>query len=253
MAERKIYMSEENKNSKIKAKSIFWGVLLLLGAAAIIVSKLGYLEGMGIGSILLSVCLIGLLIKGLIGRSFTLILFPIAFLIIVNDEILHLESITPWPVLGAALLGSIGLNMLFPKFKKNHFRVFVNTNEVPDGHKIPVSEEKWEGNSVAFENVFGGAVKYLSGDVSRVAAENVFGTLQIYFTDACLTGGSATIMVENVFSTMVIYVPSSWKVAVNTSHVFGSTSEHGYHDPDGNTVLYVKGEVCFGSLKIKYV
>lgn len=246
-------MSKKNKNSKVKVNSVFWGVLLLLGAAAIIVSRLGYLEGIGIGSILLSICLISLLMKGLIGRSFTLILFPIAFLIIVNDELLHLESITPWPVLGAALLGTVGLNMLFPKFKKNHFRVLVNMNETQYSEGTPVSEEKWEGNNVVFENVFGGAVKYLSGDVSHVTAENVFGSLQIYFTDACLTGGSATITVENVFSTMVIYVPSSWNVVESTSHVFGNTSEHGYHDPDGSTVLYVKGEVCFGNLKIKYV
>ena len=42
-------------------------------------------------------------------------LFSLAFLIIVNDELLGLEAITPWPVLGAALLGSLGLNLLFPK------------------------------------------------------------------------------------------------------------------------------------------
>lgn len=237
----------------IKKKSVFWGVLLLLGAAAIIVSKLGYLEGMGIGSILLSVCLIGLLIKGLIGRSFTLILFPLAFLIIVNDELLQLESITPWPVLGAALLGTIGLNILFPKFNKSHFRLFVNTNESKYDGSTPVSEERWEGDSVSFENAFGGAVKYLSGEVAHVDAENAFGSLQIYFTDAYLKGGSATITVENAFGSMVIYVPSSWKVIVNTNNAFASTSAQGRYNPEGNTVLYVKGEVSFGSLKIKYV
>lgn len=47
-------------------------------------------------------------------------MLPLAFLIIVNDKVLGMEAITPWPVLGAAVLGSIGLKFLFPGFGRKH-------------------------------------------------------------------------------------------------------------------------------------
>lgn len=246
-------MSKEEKKKK-GAKSVFWGVLLILGAAAMVVSKLGYLEDVGIWTILFSVCLIGFLVDGLVKRSFGEILFSIAFLIIVNDKMLQLEAITPWPVLGAALLGTIGLNLLFPGFKKKgHFVFKLDMNGKNINGKTPVFEEEWDGDRVSYENAFGEAVKYLSGNISHVDAENAFGSMHIYFTDAQLTGGSATIDLETAFGSMMLYVPSSWKVVVSTDNAFGSTREQGRCNPEGSTVLYVRGDVCFGSLKIRYV
>lgn len=245
-------MSKEEKKKK-GAKSVFWGVLLILGAAAIVVSKLGYLEDVGVWTILFSVCLIGFLVNGLVKRSFGEILFSLAFLIIVNDKMLQLEAITPWPVLGAALLGTIGLNLLFPHFKKRGHFVTVNLNGKNINGKTPVFEEEWDGDKVSYENAFGEAVKYLSGSISHVDAENAFGSMHIYFTDAQLTGGSATIDLETAFGSMVLYVPSFWKVVVTTDNAFGSTREQGRCNPEGSTVLYVRGDVSFGSLKIRYV
>ena len=97
-----------------KTRNIFWGILFLLGALALLLGKLGYLNGMGFWSVFISVILAGCLINGILRRSFGGILFSLAMLIIINDELLHMEAITPWPVLGAALLGTIGLHFLFP-------------------------------------------------------------------------------------------------------------------------------------------
>ena len=97
-----------------KTRNIFWGILFLLGALALLLGKLGYLNGMGFWSVFISVILAGFLINGILRRSFGGILFSLAMLIIINDELLHMEAIAPWPVLGAALLGTIGLHFLFP-------------------------------------------------------------------------------------------------------------------------------------------
>lgn len=245
-------MSVEEKKRR-GAKSIFWGILLLLGAAAIVVSKLGYLDDVGIWTIIFSVFLLGFLVDGLVKRSFGLILFSIAFLIIVNDKLLQLEAITPWPVLGAALLGTIGLNLLFPRFKKKQKHINVNINGVDYEGKTPISAEKWDGDSVSYENAFGEAVKYLAGEISNVDVENSFGSMQIYFTNAQLREGSATVHVENSFGSMVLYVPSDWKVELSTENAFGSTKEQGQCNSAGSNVLYISGEVSFGGLKIVYV
>ena len=115
-----------------RTKKVFWGVLLLLGAVALLVNRMGFLEGFGFWSILFSAILVGTLVKGLAKRSFGEILFSLAFLVIVNDELLHLEAITPWPVLGAALLGTIGLNILFPRFGKGaHFTINGKKADIP--------------------------------------------------------------------------------------------------------------------------
>ena len=92
-------------------KSVFWAIMLILLAAALLASRLGYLEGIGFSAIF-----VAFVINGIAKGKFGTILFSIAFLIILNDEALHLEAITPWPVLGAALLCTIALKMLFPGF-----------------------------------------------------------------------------------------------------------------------------------------
>ena len=238
-----------------RAKNVYWGVLLLLGAAALVVGKLGYLEGIGVWSIIFSVCLAGFLLDGLVNRSFGEILFSLAFLVIVNDRLLNLEAITPWPVLGAALLGTIGLNLLFPRFKKKGRFVKFHMNMGGKDYygKERIFEEKWNGDSVSYENAFGGSVKYLSGEISRVDAENAFGSLQIYFTDAIPKGGSVSVDVETVFGSMALYVPASWRVVLSTENTFGSTKEQGSCNPTGDVVLYIRGSVAFGSLQIRYV
>lgn len=245
-------MSREEKSRK-GAKSIFWGILLLLGAAAIVVSRLGYLDDVGIWNIIFSLFLVGFLVDGLVKRSFGLILFSVAFLIIVNDKLLQLEAITPWPVLVAALLGTIGLNLLFPRFRKKGRHINVNINGVNHDGKKPVFAETWDGDSVSYENAFGEAVKYLTGEISNVNAENSFGSMQLYFTNAQLRGSSATVHVENSFGSMVLYIPADWKVVLSTENAFGGTKEQGQCNPAGSNVLYVRGEVSFGGLKIVYV
>ena len=63
------------------------------------------------------------LVKSLRKLEWTGILFSLAFLAIIYADMLHIEHLTPWPVLGAALLGSIGLNMIFHKNPQAHFYI----------------------------------------------------------------------------------------------------------------------------------
>ncbi len=232
--------------------SIFWGIMLVLGAVALLVNKMGYLEGLSFGSILLNIVLVAILIKGVFGRRFGTILFSIAFLVIINDKLLHLEAITPWPVLGAALLGTIGLNLLFPGFKygKKFVPRIGSGNRWRSGGTVNVNDN---GGVVSFDNVFGSAVKYVSGAVSFGGIDNVFGSMEVYFTDAELVDNNASVTVDLVFGEVVLYVPASWRVEVKTENIFGSTDESGRTARDGENVLYVGGSVVFGHLGIVYV
>lgn len=80
---------------KRQHKKIFWGILFLLGAAALLIGGLGHLEGFSFWTILFSIALLGCLVDGILDRSFGQILFSLAIFIIINDDFLHLEAITP--------------------------------------------------------------------------------------------------------------------------------------------------------------
>lgn len=232
-----------------KHRDIFWGTLLLLGAAALLLNKLevGLFAGAGARNVCFSALLAVILAEGLFKRRFAQILFSLAFLVIVNDKLLGLEAITPWPVLGAALLGSIGLRMLFPKFGNHKCFSFGRHS-----HKT-VSEENWEGGTVHYENAFGESVKYLTGEVEAVSFESSFGQLQLYFSDAVLKNHRAEVHAEVSFGSAILYVPADWKVVLNVDTAFGGAEIKGRCSGEGENTLYVGGEVSFGELRVQYI
>lgn len=234
-----------------KGGKIFWGVLFLLGAAAFIVSRLGLFEGISFWSILLSIGLLAILINSLAKRSFEGILFSLAFLVIVNDELLHLEAITPWPVLGAALLGTIGLNLLFPGFRKRK------------SYKLIAGGEHGMGDTVSdgrayYENAFGSTVKYIVGEISQVHLDNAFGAMEVYFSDAILKEHRANVNIDSAFGKVTLYVPNGWNVVNNNMEqaFCGVHSNCQSIQEDGaqevNT-LYVSGELAFGAMEIRTI
>ncbi len=103
----------------MKKEKIFWGLFFIFGAAFIIFGRLGYLREVSVFSLMLTIFFAAMLIKSLMHLEYTGILFSIAFLCIIYAGPLGITAVTPWPVLGAALLGSIGCHLLFPSRKRD--------------------------------------------------------------------------------------------------------------------------------------
>lgn len=250
-------------------KNVFWGILFLLGACAVIAGQLGFLEGIGFWSILFSLVLAAVLIRGIIRRSWGMILFSIAFLCIVNDRLLGIEKLTPWPVLGAALLGTIGLNLLFPRRNWKHMdwhRIGMKntpsaSEDVEDSASGDARNSEYESHigddgaeSIRCEVNFHSCVKYLqSSALQHIRLENSFGSLAIYFTDSELWQHRGAVDVEVSFGTTELYIPASWHVICNVSSSFGGVNEHGRPSPASEEVLTITGGVSFGSLEIHYI
>lgn len=230
-------------------KKIFWGILYLVAAVAVIVGGLGYFENFSFWSILFTIALIGLFVEGIMNRSFGNILFSLALLAIIYEKQLGIEAITPWPVLGAAMLGTIGLNNLFPNFKRKHYA----------GHDKKVSWESADCESLDTDNVhlevnFSESVKYLtSKELSIAHLECSFGNMSVYFDNAQLMNGEADVHVECSFGAMNLYVPADWKVVMKVTTSFGGAEEKGHCNPEGDNTLYIRGEVTFGALEIHYI
>lgn len=233
-----------------KGRNVFWGMLFLIGAIILLIGSSGYLDGFGFWSVLISIGLIGLLVDGITRRSYTTILFSIAFLIIVNDTLLGLTAISPLPVLGAALLGSIGLNMLFPVKKKWNGNYAARQNSSVNSDVI----DAVTGEEVTLSTRFGEAVKYITcKDLSKVNIDSSFGSLTVYFDNAALKNGVASIYVNNSFASTILYIPSEWKVEIYVNNTLGTTQEKGQSNQHGSNILNIYGDVSFGLLEIRYI
>lgn len=237
-----------------RGKNIFWGVLFLAGAAALLVGKMGLLGGIGFWSVLFSVGLAGVFVEGLIRRSWGRMLFALAFLAIVNGDVLGIEKLVPWTVLGVAALGTIGLNMLFPlKRRYGHQGNMVWTKGVgEDCYDVVIGEDG--GERVNCEISFGSSAKYISSSsLKEVRLESSFGTLEVHLDHVVLKEQQARVLMEVSFGSIELYVPAEWHVVFDVSSAFGGVKEYGHDNPNGENVLFVNGEVSFGELDIHYV
>lgn len=232
----------------MKKNNIYWGALFLIIAAMIILSGLGLIEGIGIYSLIFTVFWGAVLLDGIVKFDAAKILFSIAFLCIVWDEQLHIESITPWPILLAAALGSIGLSMIFGG-KRRHKFVYDNASR-----NATIEED---GNQVVrCESRFSATVKYVTSDnLQQVIVKNEFSGMSIYLDKAIVPNRRLEVFVNNSFGGIDMYIPSNWIVENNLNSTFGGIDEEGRRSAtDSETVtLVLTGKMDFGGITIKYI
>lgn len=260
----------------MRKRNMFWGILFIVMAIIIVVSKLGIMPDIGVFSILATVFWVWVFANGLRHMNFYELLFPIAFLCIIYDKQLGIEALTPWSVLAAALLGSIGLSMLFSGKKKNHIGISVNWNDSWDkncngqsmdgcgqyvGKKAADSSRHGMGNSeqccdehIYCENNLGSVIRYINSDnFCDAHLENNFGNMIFYFDNAIIRQESARIEIENSFGQVELYIPKEWQIRTDIDTAFGSLKEYGTYSANSNIILYIHGESSFGNVDLHYI
>lgn len=226
---------------------ILWGLFFILAAVYIVVSKLWLMPEVSVLSVLLTVFFVWLFLQGIRKINFWEILFSIAFICILYDDQLGITAITPWTVLGAALLGSIGLSLIFKK-KGNH-KSFITINSDSDS-----DEESYSGEEINIENNFGTAIKYVNSDnFCKAKVENNFGALTVYFDNAVIQSGKAKITVENSFGETNLYIPKEWKTENAIGQSFGNVKTYGTCEGTSSNTLKLKGEASFGEIGIHFI
>ena len=203
---------------------ILWGLLFLVGAVYLIASRVWNLPTVSVFSVILTVFLVWLLIEGLRHLNFWEILFPIAFFCIIYAKPLGITAFTPWPVLGAALLGSIGLSMIFKP--KKHRTWTVGNGQ---SNSFGSTSEQCNGENLRFDNSFGESIKYINTD------------------NLC------SVSVDNSFGEVSLYVPRAWNVDVNVDKAFGGINMRGRVEGTSTHRLVVTGETNFGALTIVFI
>lgn len=236
-------------------RNIFWGLCFSIGAVLLVISELGIIGDLEILSIFITAVCGAVMINGIRKINFWEILFPLAIAGWVWDDELHITQITPWTLLMAAVLLSIGLNFLFKNIRKKRHNKIIFEGEIPTNFSnMSKSYKETDGNEVRFENNFGQTTKYINSPAFKYGSfENNFGTMSIYFDNTIIEGGQATIKVENSFGETVIYIPSTWKVDNHISTGFGAVRVKGNSTTTGTPVLQIYGEASFGDVVISYI
>ncbi len=231
----------------MKKERVFWGFYFILGAACILLGKMGFLQGISVINIFISILLVALIIKSVLKVNFLGIFLPIAFLAIIYAVPLGITAIVPGPVIIAAVLLSIGCSLIFPKRKQFDF-----DHKWHDNMEQVINEA--DGNSIQYSVSFGSAIKYINTDNFEAARLGCsFGAMVAYFDNAIMQNPEATIYLENSFGGMEVYLPKTWSVVNQVNNSFGGVEEKGHNAPDGLHKVYLVGTNSFGGITIYYI
>ena len=194
----------------MKKEKIFWGIFFILAGVFLIVGRLGRAPEIGIIKLLFTIFLVALFLKSLVRRDCTGILFSVAFFCILYDEELYITQLTPWTVLAAAALGSIGCSMLFRNRRRRWYYYQGEKKSSEEFEKIFDTQDE---SRVFFKNSFGASTKYINSDEFEFAQlECSFGGLKVYFDNAVIQKGNATVQLDVSFAGVELYIPKSWNV-----------------------------------------
>lgn len=235
----------------MRRHNILPGLTLIVIAVAMMGSAMGVIPDVPWFKLLVSVIFATWSLKALIKRDFFGTLFSASIIVWIFENELNIEQLAPFPLLVAAALVGIGLNMIFGKkaiVQMNYSNGKVSAATVDDLR----SEEWQDGRKVVLENNFNSTSKYVNSEAFSIAIlENNFGSANIYFDNAVIAGQEATIELENNFGRMNIYLPSKWRVSIHQDSSFGHVRVHGEpnRDMDAPCVI-IRAESNFGDLNI---
>lgn len=241
----------------MKKTTIFWGLFFILSAAFVILSQLGIIGQFNFWTLLLSVFLLAIIIQSIIHVEFFGILMPLAVIAILYADQLGIRAITPWPVLGAAFLGSIGFDIIFKDYVCKKYRARFGHHLCGGVHDFNGGEhqEDIDNDNVNCQVSFAASVKYLhTKNLTSGVFSCSFGSLKVFFDQSELNPNGAVITVDNSFSGMELYIPANWNTTVNIATSMGGVSTKGMPRMDRSLPpLTIKGNCSFGGVDIYYV
>jgi len=238
-------------------RNYIWGAVFILAAVLMLFNKLDIFSGFSSWKLVASLLLVLWLADGVRKKEWGNILFPIAFLCIVFRDLPGFDKITPWPVIGAAILGSLGMNMITGSkkgdFKNSADYIEYKESAYGDGPRQATDSEGGQDNTFMFSTSFSSGVKYVSADDFVKANINCsFGEVKVYFDDAFIRCEEAVINLNVKFGSVQLYFPKDWYVENHAVAVFGGIEEKNRSITTGNPKVRLVGDVAFGDVSVTY-
>lgn len=243
-------------------KSIEWALVLILGAAAIILNSLDLLQGISIIGVLITVLLVCVFIKGIIYRHFGKIFISAALIpyVCLRSNFIQdaglaetIDKLTPFPLLISAIFLTIAFNILFKDKIGKHKDMNWDKEFLNDKH-CTIENCSDTSGVVQIKNALGETIKYVDSNCLRKAKiSNNFGQTNVYFNNTYVSTEGAVMEINSSFGETNIYVPAVWRTEVKRSNSFGNITEHGKPSTDGALPLVtIKADNSFGEINIYF-
>lgn len=241
---------------------IFWGIFFLACAGYAVASQMGILHyELSFWSILGTIIFALSLIDGLLNLRITESIFSIAFLLMIYAGPLHITRLVPWTILLAALLISIGLEIIF----HNRFHTVVYANKRMRQLKRKrenffdnfftdqtVSENS---NHVVIEQRLSDSSRYInSQELESIDVTGRMSDMHLYLNQTKAASDEVNMHLDLSMSSLTIYLPLSWQIENNLASTFAFDDlEIDGSSNGGGPTLVLSGKVSMSEVKIEYV
>ena len=248
----------QERNNTMKLRTIFWGIFFICAAALIVSNQMGYLVHVSFWSLVITILMVPVVIESAVRLNFFGVFFPLALIAIVFHEPIGIGQLGVWPILGAALLLSIGFSMIFRRknaswlwkydaFRHGQYRYHRDRCSGGQGETL-------DGDDLNCSISFSSNSKYFhSKNLQRASLTCAFGDLKVFFDNAQLSENGAEIFIDCSFGEIELFIPKAWNVANRITPSFGNVKEKNWRENVPGPMLTLSGSVSFGSVKITYI
>ena len=265
-------MNGNQKEYKVKkgTSRLFWGIVFILAALAIVLNLLGVFGGVQLGfwTVIFSIVLLLILIASIVNVFWFGIFFSIGFGFLLYRDALaaaldsaQIADINGWAVIGIVLLLSIGFSILFRKKDRKYVYVF-NGGGIGDNGTIGDNGEHFEsvvnqtdGSEINDRVSFSSKIRYINSENFKHAyIECSFGAIKFYFDNAHITDGKAEIHLELSFSGAEIYIPKHWRLIDDLNRSATGIEEKNRSQITADSpVVTLTGSSKFSGIEIIYI
>ncbi len=228
-----------------KGREIGWGILLLAGAALLILSQVGFELTLGQFSWFQIVILIGcawLAITGLFELQFFNLTFAVALGYVIADKPMGWPEIDAWIVFLAALFAAIGLHKIFGR----KFRKGMSVHIGEDGHYVHFDSDDEDAEDVEYREVVDEDCPGSNDDGKR----SYYGKEVVFANKTIYTGEAEQINGEYVFSGVNAYVEGQRVRAMNLDVVFSNARIYFDKAKLQNNYAEINADVVFARMYV---
>lgn len=234
----------------MKKRNWFWGIFFILATILLIASQLGSFVAIGFWSLLATIVLVAIIVQSCVYRAWPGIFVPLALLYLIFQTPLGWPYLAPWILIIAAILLSIGFQILFRSRPCNP------NNYTGANIKSDVSDNN-DDNHPIINLKFGNVVRYLRSTAFTGGEFSChFGAIEVYFDHATLSPQGAELFLNCHFGAIKLFVPRNWPVENRTQGSMGALEfkNSGIAQPDHSLPkLVLTGSINMAGVEVFYI
>jgi len=231
-------------------KRVIYGIYFVAAAMIILLFASGVMGDVPVFKAVVPIILLPVFISGARKLGFARMILPVAITVIVFSEELGITHISPWLIILAAILLSVGLNMLVPRKTRLLRKLGIKSSELKGTGTADTGSA--DPDNIRINSHFGGVEKYVeSRNFTSATVECAFSGISIFFDKANLNTDGAKIFFDAKYSGIQLYVPRDWQVINKLDASMSGVDIRESSDSPLKLTLYGKVSLC--GLDVKYI